>query len=100
MPHFDQQDLADLENLCRIRCTPEEEKELLVSLGKILDYVHQLNEVDTRHVLACNDVLKEMAGPVMREDEAGELISREEFLSNAPDHIGSMIRVPTILKTL
>jgi len=98
MSNFDKHTLANLEKLCRIRCSPEEEKELLLSMGKILDYMHQLNEIDTSNVPACNYVLQEMAGTELREDEIGDLLSREQFLANAPNQIGGMIRVPPVIK--
>lgn len=98
MSHFDEHTLAGLEKLCRIRCTPQEEKELLLSLGKILDYIHQLDDVDTRSVKACNYVLTEMIGTVWRDDEIGSILPREQFLENAPDQIGGMIRVPPVFK--
>lgn len=99
MPIFDKRALAHLEKLCRIRCTAKEETELLQSLGKILDYIHQLDEVNTKDVLPCNYVLKEMAGTALRSDDTGEVMSREKFLANAPDHVGGMIRVPPVIKT-
>ena len=34
----------------------------------------------------------------MREDEVKEVLSREEFLANAPDQIGGMIRIPPLMK--
>jgi aspartyl-tRNA(Asn)/glutamyl-tRNA(Gln) amidotransferase subunit C len=98
MSNLDKRILGHLEKLCRIRCTPEEEKELLHSLGKILDYIHQLNEIETSHVPACNDLLKNMAGTILREDTVSDLMSREQFLANAPDKIGEMIRVPPVKK--
>ena len=98
MSNFDERALAHLEKLCRIRCTEKEEKELLLSLGKIIDYIRQLDEVDTKEVSACNYVLKEMASAVLRSDSIGETMSREQFLLNAPDQIGGMIRVPPVIK--
>jgi len=98
MSNFDERALAHLEKLCRIRCTAEEDKELLISLGRILDYIHQLDEVDTREIQACNYILKEMTSTVWRSDDNLDNMSREQFLSNAPDQIGGMIRVPPVIK--
>ncbi|MBI3236171.1 MAG: aspartyl/glutamyl-tRNA amidotransferase subunit C [Chlamydiales bacterium] len=36
---------------------------------------------------------------VMRKDEVGTPLSREEFLANAPSHVGGMVRVPPVIKT-
>lgn len=98
MPNFDQSTLRNLESLCRIKCKKEEEEGLLNSLKQIIHHIEQLNEINTEGVEPCSYVLKEMQRPIMREDTAGEVISNELFLSNAPDHIGKMIRVPPIIK--
>ena len=100
MSKFDARALENLEKLCRIKCTAEEEKELLHSMQRILDYVNQLNEVDTRDIPPCQYVLKEMIQTEMREDVIGDILSREQFLANAPDHTGGMIRTPPVIKGL
>jgi aspartyl-tRNA(Asn)/glutamyl-tRNA(Gln) amidotransferase subunit C len=100
MSHFDEKSLSNLKQLCRIRCTPDEDREILQSLGRILDYVNQLNEVDTQKIPPCKYLLKEMIDKDLREDTIGDLLNREEFLANAPSTLGGMIRVPPILKTL
>ena len=47
MSQFDKETLKNLERLSRIKCTPEEEEEIVESLKKILDYVDRLSEVNT-----------------------------------------------------
>ena len=98
MSKFDAHSLKDLEKLCRIKCTPVEEKELLHSMQQILDYVNQLSEVDTSDTTPCDYVLKEMIHTELRDDIVGDALTRDEFLSNAPDHTGGMIRVPPVIK--
>lgn len=97
MQNFDQQTLNDLKQLCRIQCTPEEEKELLVSLGKILDYIQQLNEIDTSQIPA-NVFHKKTYHDAMRDDSVNDLLSREQYLANVSDQIEGMIRVPPVFK--
>ena len=100
MSHFDNQTLENLKRLCRISCSPEEDQDILLSLSRILDYVEQLNQVDVTGVVACDYVLQYMLKNLMREDEVKTSFSREEFLHNAPDQIGGMIRVPPVMKAL
>lgn len=100
MPQFDEQTVADLEKLCRLQCTEEEKKDILQSLSRVLEYIRLLNEVDLQGVPTCNFVLKGMVKRTLREDEVKDLLSGELFLSNAPDRIGSMVRVPPVLKNL
>lgn len=97
MANLKESDIEKLSKLCRIECTEEEKKKLLGNLSKILDYMTQLQEVDTEGVPPCNNVLESM-GTVWRDDEIGVLLPREKFLDNAPAHTGGMIRVPPVIK--
>lgn len=90
--------MLQLKKLCRIDVSPDEEEEIEKSLGRILAYVHKLNELDTKDVPPCRFVLKDVLKRHFREDEVKEVLPREQFLSNAPDQIGGMIRVPPVLK--
>lgn len=98
MDSFDNRTLDNLKKLCRIDCTPEEDQDILNSLNRILTYVQQLDEIDTKGVVPCNYVLQAMLKNLMREDVVKDLLPREQFLNNAPEQIGGMIRVPPIMK--
>lgn len=98
MANFDHQTLEHLKKLCRIECTEEENQDILNSLTRILAYVDQLNEVNTDETKTCRYVLRGMLKNQMRDDVEKDLLPREQFLSNAPDQIGGMIRVPPVLK--
>lgn len=97
MADVNKQTIKNLTQLSRIECSEAEQDQLLENLKSILNYIDQLNEVDTTHVPPCNHVLEDMAN-VTREDVVGKSLSRETFLANAPSHIGGMIRVPTVIK--
>lgn len=99
MPHFDKQAIAHLKKLCRIDLSQEEEGEILNSLNKVFEYFSQLQEVNTEGVAPCSYVLRSMLKNRMRDDVVSEVLSRDQFLANAPDQIGGMIRVPPILKS-
>ena len=87
-----------LKKLCRIDCTPEEESEIRKALEQLIEYFEEMKQVDTTNVPACNYVLQSMLKNRMREDVCKDLLSREIFLTNAPDQIGGMVRTPPILK--
>jgi aspartyl-tRNA(Asn)/glutamyl-tRNA(Gln) amidotransferase subunit C len=99
MAEFDERELTKLTQLCRIDCTEEEKKILHQQLASILSYIELLEEVDTEGVEPCYQVLKTLTN-VMREDEIGESLPRDLFLANAPAHVGGMIRVPPVIKSL
>ncbi|MBB65557.1 MAG: Asp-tRNA(Asn)/Glu-tRNA(Gln) amidotransferase GatCAB subunit C [Waddliaceae bacterium] len=92
------QDLMNkLMRLCRIDFSEIEQKELMTHLRRILDYVSQLDEVDTEDVKPCNHVLEDVYN-VFREDQVGESLPRQTFLDNSPSQVGGMIRVPPVIK--
>lgn len=91
-------DMNQLKKLCRIDFLPEEEGDLKKSVQRVLQYVSKLNEVDTSNVEPCRFVHPGLHKTQMREDTVQDVLSREQFLSNAPDQIGGMIRTPPVLK--
>lgn len=97
MGELNKQTIKNLTRLSRISCSEQEEDKLLDDLKKILNYIDQLNQVDTENVLPCSHVLEGMAN-VTREDAVGATLPREDFLKNAPSHTGGLIRVPPVLK--
>lgn len=104
MSKLSKETIQHLTQLCKIECTEEEKEAILIDLQNILNYFDEMNEIDTENVAPCNIVLydheitEEESESVMREDEIGELLPREDFLENAPSHIGGLVRVPPILK--
>lgn len=99
MPNFSREDVGHLKRLCRMECSEEEEREFVESIQKVLSYMAQLQEIDTSNVIPCSDVHRSMLKNQTRPDVVKELLSREEFLANAPDQIGGMVRVPPVLKS-
>ncbi|HOQ90590.1 MAG TPA: Asp-tRNA(Asn)/Glu-tRNA(Gln) amidotransferase subunit GatC [Candidatus Hydrogenedentes bacterium] len=82
--------------LAHLRLTPEETDRMARDLGSILEYMAQLNELDTSHVEPMMHAM-EMIN-VFREDEIGQSLDREDALTNAPLHDGQYFLVPRILE--
>lgn len=97
MAKLDQETIQLLSTLCRIECTEEEEMGLLKDLQKILAYFETLDEIDTTDVPPCYQVHENVSNN-FRDDEVGDTLPRDVFLSNAPSHTGGMIKVPTVIK--
>jgi aspartyl-tRNA(Asn)/glutamyl-tRNA(Gln) amidotransferase subunit C len=75
----------------------EEEKDLFGSqLSSILDYVDQLNELDTRETEPTSHVLS--LSNVMRDDILTSSLPGEEALKNAPSRSENFYRVPRIIE--
>jgi len=98
MSNFNDADFEHLRKLCRLEFSPEEKEDLRASIQKVLGYIEQLDEVDIEGVASCNFVLRSMLKNQMRDDVVKDLLPREQFLSNAPDQIGGMVRVPSVMK--
>ena len=98
MSEFNSETLNYLKRLARIEISSDEEEELTLHLKKIVAYVEQLGEIDTSNVKICTHVMDGMVKNVFREDEDIRTMSREDFLSNAPDQIGGMIRTPPVMR--
>lgn len=86
-----------LSKLCRIELTEEELLEISRDLDRVLDYIEQLREVDTSHLIPYSHIM-EQGVESLRGDTVGDQLPREVFLSNAPDQVGGMIRVPPVIK--
>ncbi len=97
MANIDRDLIKKLSELCRIGCSDEEIDALLTDMKEIVGYFEQLAEIDTENTAPCNSVIKDMAN-VMREDEQGKTMPRETFLSNAPEQVSGLIRVPPVIK--
>lgn len=68
--------------LANLPLSPEEEEKYSDQLSKILDYVEQLNQVDTSDVEPTFNVSGQEN--VMREDKIGACLPQVDVLSNAP----------------
>jgi len=68
--------------LANLPLTTEEEEKYSEQLSKILEYVGQLNQVDTSDVEPTFNVTGQ--SNAMREDETTPSLSQEEALMNAP----------------
>lgn len=97
MSKLDKKTLENLTKLCRINCSEKEIETLQHKLHSVLDYIDQLQDVDTEGVATCNHVAESHSN-ALREDQTEATLSRETFLENSPSHVGGMIRVPTVIK--
>ncbi len=97
MSHIEDKTVAHLAKLSRIAVTEEETKSLQKDLSRILDFVEQLDELDLEGSTLCNQIIKDHKH-LMRDDVVKDLLPRDAFLKNAPDHMGGMVKVPPIIK--
>lgn len=67
--------------LANLPLTPEEEKTYAEQLSKILEYIKQLNQVDTQGVEPTFNVTSN--NNITREDKVGKMFTQEGALSNS-----------------
>lgn len=67
--------------LANLPLTSEEEEKYAEQLSRILDYIEQLNKVDTSKIEPTFNVSGQ--SNVLAEDKLGECLSQEDALSNA-----------------
>lgn len=83
--------------LARIELTNQEKEKFTKELSSILDYVEQLNKVDTKDI----ESIKQITGlkDVMRKDEAKKREkTKDKLLKNVPSKKDDYIKVPKILE--
>lgn len=92
---IDEGEVRRIAKLSRLNLSDEEVRLFTGQLARILDYVKQIESLDTQgveplaHALPVTDVL--------REDEPREGITSEQALANAPETQGDCFRVPAVL---
>ena len=92
---IDEQQVRQVAHLSRIRLSDAEVSRLGSELSVILDYMGQLNQLDT-------DGVEPTAHPlpirnVFRPDEPHPSIDPDDALANAPQREGTFFRVPKVL---
>ena len=84
--------IKHLAHLSRLEFSEEELKEMQGDMGKILDFVAQIDALDLSGI----EPLTQMSDSVnvMREDQTKGMIQKEEALRNAQDANSDYFRVP------
>jgi len=84
--------IKHLAHLSRLEFSEEELKEMQGDMGKILDFVAQIDALDLSGI----EPLTQMSDSVnvMREDQTKGMIKKAEALKNAPDANSDYFRVP------
>jgi aspartyl-tRNA(Asn)/glutamyl-tRNA(Gln) amidotransferase subunit C len=93
------EEVKHVAKLARIKLTEEEGDKFSKELSAILDFIDQLNEVDTKGI----EPLAQVTGleNVMREDENPQTASkedRERLIGQAPDKKDNLVKVKAALK--
>ena len=89
-------DIDKVAELARLSLRPEEKAKLAKDLKSILQYVKQLESLDTSNVEPTSHVLN--LENVFRKDEVNPSEVRDEALAHAPLKDGKFFKVPKIVE--
>lgn len=89
-------EVRHIARLARLRLSEGEEISMASQLSQILDYIEQLNELDTAEVDPMSHVLDLVNAT--RDDVVEQRISHEDALRNAPAADSDYFRVPRFVE--
>ena len=88
-------DVEKIADLARLYITEEEKEKYTRQLNVILEYMEQLNKVDTSKVEPLSHPFE--LKNVFREDEVQPSLPVDEALKNAPEKSGNYFKVPKVI---
>ena len=80
--------------LVRLGIQEEEAQAFSHQFTAIIDYFHLLNEVDTQNIKPACEISNTRS--VMRPDEVGPSMPRQDFMKNVPHQNGAFVQVPLV----
>jgi len=89
------QDVEHVSALARLEFSADEKIKLTAQLNTILEYMDQLNRLDTSNVEPLSHVVE--LNNVFRDDMIVPGVSREEALKNAPARTEEFFKVPKVI---
>jgi aspartyl-tRNA(Asn)/glutamyl-tRNA(Gln) amidotransferase subunit C len=95
-----EKDVERVAELAHLELAPEETGRMLRDLNAILDYVAELNELDTMGVVPLAQVseLGDVAGPsAPRADGLEPSLKRDAVMSQAPESDRAFFKVPKVI---
>ena len=92
---IDIEQVRKVASLARLELTEDEEQQFTGQLNSILDYVQQLDELDTKDVPPTTRAIE--VSNITRPDKLEVFEEREDILDGAPEREASFFKVPKIL---
>jgi aspartyl-tRNA(Asn)/glutamyl-tRNA(Gln) amidotransferase subunit C len=89
-------EVKHIAQLSRLALSEDEAEMYSPQLSKIIDYVEQLNNLETSSIEPTSHIIP--LNNVMAEDIPGACLPRSEALKNAPDSTDRFYRIPKIIE--
>ena len=93
---IDKNTINKIARLSRIKLDDRESEDYIKDLNSILDWVEQLNEVNTENVEPLSNISSSILPK--REDVSKDSNSSDEILENAPDKLEGFFAVPKVVE--
>jgi len=95
------EDVERVAELAHLKLTPDETRGMLHDLNAILDYIAQLNELDTESVAPLAQI-NELQNPIpassLRSDLVQPSLDRSLVMHEAPEADGVFFKVPKVIE--
>src|SRR5580698_6066499 len=94
------EDVERVAELAHLKLAPDEVGPMLRDLNAILDYVAELNELDTSNVLPLDKVseIVTKAVPTLHADQLLPSLNRVVVMAQAPETEGVFFKVPKVIE--
>lgn len=93
---IDKAKVKEIAKLARMKVADKDESELATELNQILDWIEQLDEVDTKDVLPVTSVTSEILS--QRDDKVTNLDQKDKVLANSPSDSSDFYVVPKVVE--
>jgi aspartyl-tRNA(Asn)/glutamyl-tRNA(Gln) amidotransferase subunit C len=93
---IDKNTINKIARLSRIKLDDRESEDYIKDLNSILDWVEQLNEVNTENVEPLSNISSSILPK--REDVSKDTNTSDEILENAPDKLEGFFAVPKVVE--
>lgn len=93
---IDKESIKKIAHLARLEFDETSAEKMSMDMSQILDWVEQLNELDTTDIEPLTTMSSEVND--MREDKGGIHLDHEAGLKNAPKRDADYFRVPKVLE--
>ncbi|WP_291728080.1 Asp-tRNA(Asn)/Glu-tRNA(Gln) amidotransferase subunit GatC [Bernardetia sp.] len=88
--------IEDISHLSRLEFSEEDKTAMADDLNEILDWVEQLDEIDTSDTEPLTHISTEIN--VMRNDEVKDVLPHDKALKNAPKKDSDYFRTPKVIE--
>ena len=89
-------EVLKIASLAKLHLSEDEVDLYTDQMNDILNYMHQLDELDTENVEPLSHVLDQLN--ITRRDKEEPSLSRDDVFSNAPDSDGEYFVVPSVIE--